>query len=50
MEPWVIILFGIILIGLTIFGANGRKMLTLVLRVVGAVLIGFGLKSILEAL
>ena len=50
MEPWVIILLGIIIIGVTIFGTNGRRMLTLVLRVVGAVLIGFGLKSVLEGM
>ena len=48
MEPWLLIILGIILIFITIAKTNGRRLISLLLRIIGIILIGYGVNEYIQ--
>ena len=48
MDAWILLVLGAVLIYITVAKKNGRMMIPLLLRVIGIILIGYGLNQYIQ--
>ena len=48
MDAWIIILLGLALLFVTTAGGNGKRLIGLFVRIVGIILIGYGVNEYIQ--